>query len=588
MIIENKIRRNQITTLCDLFKHRVDKSPRDVAYSWFDKNTNDWKQITWLAMFQRFLKVRNALSEENLRPGDRIIIALPNNIEWIVVEQAAMFLGLIVVTLPHTESTANINHIMDDTNAKLVFIQKGSDRYTIACHAENQNHRVKIIALEHKTNLPNDSTDLTFKNWIKDTKLYRTKHAAINENTLATIIYTSGTTGKPKGVMHTHKSLLNNAFACAEKININRTDTLLSVTPLAYIMERVAGYYVPMLVGGSIAYGQGAGEILTDLKQSRASFLVTTPYILDCAFQCLTNKHSTLKKMLTDYIDYQNGVSKFRLKFLAWPVLQKLLTRTIKKEYLSSLKQIFCGGANLSGEVIALSRMLNIPLMQGYGLTEAGGIVSVNTKDHNQSYSMGTSLQNVTLHFADDNEIIIESDSLMTGYWNDDKLSEKTLVNRTLYSGDLGYLDKDYLYMTGRKSQTIMLTNGQKVSPQAIEKTLLTDHLFKNVLLYGNNREKLTLICQLCEKSWSEFVEKNMPVNNKADTHAYSLLSIRINTILKSLPGHHPINFILPSFEQWNAENGLVNAQGKVIRKNVYRYFADELEAIYKGTGTLK
>ena len=583
MIIENKIRRNQTKTLCDLFKYRVDNTPKDVAYTWFDEAKQNWQKITWLGVYQRFLEVRNALSEENLQPDDRIIIALPNGIEWIILEQAAMFLGLVVIALPHTESTANIHHIMDDTNAKLVFIKKGSDRHAIACYAESRDHQVKIIALEHQSHLSNDSVDLTFANWTKKTKLYQAKHAVINENTLATIIYTSGTTGKPKGVMHTHKSLLNNAFACIQKININRTDTLLSVTPLAYIMERIAGYYVPMIVGGSVTYGQGAGEILSDLKQSRASFLVTTPYILDCAFQCLMNNHATLQKTIAGYIDYQNGVSKFQLKFLLWPVLQKLLARTIKKEYLGNLKQIFCGGANLSGEVIALSKLLDIPLMQGYGLTEAGGIVSVNTKDHNQPYSMGTSLSNVTLHFAEDNEIIIKSNSLMSGYWQDKQLSKKMLLNHTLYTGDIGYFDKDFLFMTGRKSQMIILTNGRKISPQAIEAKILADRLFKNVLLYGDNQEKLTLICQLCEKAWPEFIEKYLPANKKSDEQTHALLSVRINTTLKSIPGHHHIDFVLPSFEQWSANNGLLNAQGKVIRNNVYRYYADELKAIYNG-----
>ena len=576
-----KIQRRQIESLYDLFKARVDDTPLDIAYGYFNNDSKTWINVSWTEVFKRFLSVRNALASENLLTGDRILLALPNGIDWIIIEQAAHYLGLVVVALPNSESAARINHIIDDTETKIVFIANDACRETIQSHISAQNLNTKLISLDERKS---HSDTTYFHSWIAIKHHHSTEKPTISQHSLATIIYTSGTTGKPKGVMHTHDSLLNNAFACIEKIKITHADRLLSITPISHIMERVAGYYVPMITGASVFFSKKPETIIEDLQQTNASILITTPHTLDCAFNQVLSEYPFFQKTITQFIDYQNGQGKHLIKYLMWPLIQKLLSRKIKKHYIGNLNQIFCGGANLSSTLITASKSLNIPLLQGYGLTEAGGIVSVNTPDQQQIKSVGQPLKNASIELSNENEIIIKNDSLMTGYWRDEKLTQQCLIDGKLHTDDLAYLDRSYIHLTGRKSEQLQLSNGKKVSPQPIEDTILADRLFKNVSLYGESREKLTLVCQLCTKGWIEFLTNNNVSEDLTNARKRTLLSVRINTLLKKLPDHHFIDYILPTFDSWDTENGLLNAQGKVNRHNVESFYSRELKKIYEGS----
>ena len=577
-----KIQREQAQTLYDLFKARVDSTPYDPAYSFYDKDTQNWKNIRWVDAYKQFIKVRNALASEQLHTGDRILLALPNGINWITIEQAAHYLGIVVVALPATESAANINHIIDDVDPSLVFIDTDNYREAVSSHITNHNKKTKIISLNQRESNPESTY---FNSWLSNNcrfSSFSSQEVCINKESLATIIYTSGTTGKPKGVMHSHNSLLNNAFACTEKINITRNDILLSVTPVSHIMERIAGYYAPMITGSSVAFSKAPGTVLEDLNETNASILISSPHIIDCSFQHLLSKHSFFRKTVDQYIDYLNGLDKYRLKFFIWPLVQKKLSKTIKKEFLGNLSQIFCGGSSLSNEVILAAKMLDIPLLQGYGSTEAGGIVSVNTTNEQQYRSVGKPLNNVTVELDEDQELILKSNSLMMGYWQNEESTKQAIIDGKLHTGDLARIENNFIHLTGRKSQLIQLANGTKVSPQPIEEKILTDRLFKKVSLFGANHEKLTLICQLCENTWAEFAAANNRPNKSTESRKHTLLSIRINTLLKSLPGHHYIDFILPTFETWDAENGLLNLQGEVNRENVEQFYSEELRGIYE------
>jgi len=572
-----QIDRSQISTLHDLFKARVDSTPFNTAYTTYDPSTNTRINHQWIEIYRQFVIYRNALAAEQLSSGDRILITLPHGIHWVALEQAALYLGLVVVALPSSDSAANIGHAITHIEPSLVFVESDSLLAAIKFHIQSQPNQPKIVAEKLVSKPPKA---IYLKQWAKNgASQTHSIEQMRNPKTAAAIFFTSGTTARPKGVIHSHESILNNIFACSRRVDLSNEDSLLSVTPISHIMERVAGYYVPMVSGSIVSFSQSEGMVLDDLAETGATILVTTPYLLECAFQTLMVKHPRLKGLLEKkLLSEKESSKKLTISNLLWKITQKKLTKSLNGLFLSKLKQIYVGGSALSNQIQSISRLLDIPISQGYGLTEAGGVVSIGQINKD---GVGTPLDNMTLTTNENDELIIRTDSMMTGYWNDTNLTESKLINDELHTGDIVTLDHDVLHIKSRKSQKIQLSNGKHILPNPIENQIVKDSLFNNVFLYGDNHEKLTLICQLSEQHWKSFLSKTIGKKNESSEINKTILSIRVNTLIKSLPDQNRIDFIVPTFEAWTHENGLLNAQGSINRKNIEHRYAEELNSIY-------
>ena len=574
----SSLKRSDVTTLSSVFKSRVDTSPKDEAFRYFDNVSQNWKSINWLDAYQQMIKVRNALATEHLQPGDRILLALSNSPSWVYIEQAALYMGLIVVALPPNLPPGNISQIAEEVEAKIVFID--SDNIWHALHSRDyiKNSEIPLVCSSQESEI---FSVIYFDKWIKKSAEYN-QRLNIEGNSLATIIYTSGSCGRPKGVKHSHKNLINNAFACLDRIDVNDHDKMLSITPISHCLERIAGYYVAMIAGATVVFPKNNDSTLEDLAESEATILVTTPHRLEKAYKRLLNKLLVSAKLTDQYLDYIHGQGKWRLKFLFWPLVRGIIEKKAKKLLLHQLRFVISGGSALSPKIITLSQFLNLPVLQGYGLTEAGGVVSTNSLTENSPFSVGKPLDNTEIDISGDHELSIKNDSLMLGYWKDE--------NSTLKSGDwlktqdLVRIENEYLFIEGRKNETIHLSTGESISPSPIEHQLKQDSLFDNVMLFGENKECLSLFCQLNIDEWNVFrgkYAKRKELKSDVITERLkSILLIRVNAILQTVPGHPHIHLIFPTLELWSADNGLLNAQGKVNKKAVETHFKTDIKTL--------
>ena len=173
----------------------------------------------------------------------------------------------------------------------------------------------------------------------------------------------------------------------------------------------------------------------------------------------------------------------------------------------------------------------------------------------------------------------------MLGYWKDNKPDNSI---EWLETQDIVRIEDEYIFIDGRKNQTIHLSTGEAILPLPIERQLTQDNLFENVMLFGENQEKLSLLCQLNAEEWQVFLEKyakRKELRSEEFTDRLkSILLVRINALLQSIPGHPHINLVFPTLETWSAENGLLNAQGKVNRERVREYFTKEIESLTSST----
>ena len=566
--VQHRIHRHQVNTLRDLFRIRASQTPDSIAYQFKDRKSDNWESITWKMLFQKMRYVRNALASERLNAKDRILIALPNSIEWVLIEQAAHELGLIPVSLPANSAASTLHHIAAETDAKILFIESVKLIPSLNAYRYFSDNSIKMLGVHIGNNLSDSNC---FNSWLDINKTFQSpKRHPIRRNALATIIYTSGTTGKPKGVMHSHESLLNNAFASIEKIDLNETDRLLSVTPISHCMERIAGYYAPMIANAAVSFPIVNNDITAVLQEVNPTVLITPPSLIHRAYDKATDYGT-----LCNFDNFFGFINKLKVE------------RRIHTNYLKSLRYIFTGGAKVPDHVTALCKTLKLPVIQGYGLTEAGGIVCTNLPKQNLPGSIGKPIAGVNLSLSDDNEVLVSSNSMMLGYWKNPQLTAKVLKNGLLSTNDIGENKANYFYIHDRKHQKIHLSTGEKLSPFPLEQRIKQDHLFKYAMIYGESREKLAVICNLDKAVLKNVLNRvsisNRNINQRRElkSEITKLISIRVNTIIKQVPNHLPIELVIPTFEPWTELNGLLNAKGKMNRENIEQKYLGEIEKVY-------
>jgi len=215
-------------------------------------------------------------------------------------------MGLVIVALPPSMPTAKICKIVEHVDAKMVFIESNNIWHAIHSHSAIKQKNIPVVCRSKHITV---KSVLYLSQWQNKSQNIETVQPIpeISGNSLATIVYTSGSCGKPKGVKHSHKNLINNAFACLERINLNAQDKLLSVTPISHCMERVAGYYAPIIVGASIVFPMSPKSILEDLRESKATILITTPHYLTRAYKRLLGSLIISARLTDQYLDYASG-----------------------------------------------------------------------------------------------------------------------------------------------------------------------------------------------------------------------------------------------------------------------------------------
>jgi long-chain acyl-CoA synthetase len=259
----------QAVTLWELFCERVRRSRDRVAYRDYDPISRTWREHTWGAIAERVDRLRSALARAGLIRGDRVGLLLPNGIDWVCVDLAALGSGLVVVGLYPSDSSANTAYILSHSGCRLLLLDTLARWQTIA------HHRPEFPNLEHvwfRNDVPPNYTARPVESRLRDVMAHASPAPATSDpepGSLATLIYTSGTTARPKGVMLSHFAILWNAEATVSVIPPRPSDVFLSILPLAHAFERTLGYYLPMMGGSTVAYARSARSLAEDLILNR-------------------------------------------------------------------------------------------------------------------------------------------------------------------------------------------------------------------------------------------------------------------------------------------------------------------------------
>jgi long-chain acyl-CoA synthetase len=417
---------------------------------------------------------------------------------------------------------------------------------------------------------------------------------------LASIIYTSGTTGKPKGVMLSHHNMLSNIFDGMATFAMLSEDLLLSFLPLSHTFERTCGYYMQVMTGARVAYARSIPLLAEDMLTIRPTLLISVPRIYERIYAAVNAKlreGSLLKHMLFN-LAVEVGWARFlreqgrggwKLSFLLWPLLQKLVAQKILDRLGGRLRTAVTSGAALAPEISRMFVGLGLPVVQGYGLTETSPIVAGNHLDNNFPDSVGQPLRNVQVRIGDQSALLVKGANVMMGYWKN-PVATSAMVDASgwLNTGDTAHISETgHIYITGRLKEIIVLSNGEKMPPSDMEVAIMHDPLIDQVMIYGEGKPYLVALAVLNAEVWPQIAAKvgvrhDMP-ESLTDSNVEAKVLRRIARNLRGFPGYANVHRVLLLREPWSIENGLLTPTLKIKRAAVAKQFSVQIEELYKG-----
>jgi len=490
--------------------HIFDKNVRlygEKALFWYKKNTN-WHSINWIDAQREKNKLTNFLLSLNLKKSDKIAVISPNSPQWCITDLSIMSIGAVTVPGYTTSSEDEILYLLNHSESKVAFV---SSEILLKINKISK----KLLFLKHIICFENcslKSRKINFLNYDEVLKTPKSRKnissktdSKIDKKDLACIIYTSGTSSRPKGVMLSHGSILENLYAAKtflDDIKIKR-HKFLSIIPLSHAYEHTGGFLLPLLVGGEIFFSNNRDQLLNDLQFAKPTLMVAVPRLYDVLFKRISNGIKAKGKITNLLFEktlsigkqkYNNTKISFADKIVDI-LLENLIRKKIKKLFGNNLIAFISGGAALNFNSGIFFTSLGIKILQGYGQTECSPIISINPINKIKIDTVGIPIPNHSVKLSKMNEILVKGPSLMKGYWKDKQSSNKTIKRGWLHTGDLGKIDKDnYISIIGRKNEMIVNSGGENIAPVPIEELITSYEDIDQAMIYGHGKPYLVAL----------------------------------------------------------------------------------------------
>ena len=596
-IAQDLISPSNARNLHGLLLQRVARSPDAIAYRYSSPDENIWHDLTWQQFADKVALWKAALLSDGLQAGERIAIMTNNCPEWIMLEQAALSIGLVIVPLYTNDRADNIAYILQNAGIKLILINDAI-HWNILCEKYTEMDDLKRIVTLKSIPTAHDNRLTDVVSWLPDTAEPLTD-TDIDGQMLATIVYTSGTTGNPKGVMLSHTNILWDADSCQRCEPFYPNDVFLSFLPLSHMFERTVGYYMAMMIGATVCFARSIDQLAEDMLTIKPTILVTVPRIFERVYNKiqvqLSTKSPIAEKLFNLTVEigwqrflYQQKKSAWQVRQLFWPLVNILVAKKIRAKLGGRMRLAISGGAPLSNNIAKTFIGLGINITQGYGMTELSPVVCTNLLADNDPFSVGQVLSDVEVKLGVQDELLVRSPGVMLGYYNNDQATKETIDDDGwLHTGDIAKIEKDHIYITGRLKDILVLSNGEKIPPADLELAITNHPLFEQAIIIGEGRAFLSAIVVLEPGRWKQLAkEHKLDPADVLSLENEDIHKIMLEIIVKQLhsfPGYAKIFRVKPVLDEWNIENGLLTPTMKVKRNIIQDRYHKVIDEFYLG-----
>ncbi len=475
------------------------------------KLENVWKHLSGSEVIEKIKNIALGLADLGVKAGDKIAIISENRPEWSLTDLAILSLRAVNVPIYTTQAVEQIRYILEDSGAKMLFIS-GKKLFKHAQIAVESVETIeKIVFFDDDYLLEGDSRAIKLSDIERrgkeadkiDSQAFENFLEKISSDDLATIIYTSGTTGEPKGVLLTHENFVSNIVAISKGLPIKTTDRSLAVLPLSHIFERTV-FYVLCTNGVAIHYCAAFDQLASHLAEVKPTIMTAVPRLFEQVYHKIVKKGKAAGGWKTSLFNWALEIgqeyweAKDTRKSIS-PLLSgkhalasKLVFSKWREGVGGSLRFFVSGGAPLSKKLSYAFWAAGIPILQGYGMTEAC-VTCANRPEDSKVGSIGTPFDGIEMKIGAQDEILIRGRNVMQGYYNKPEETAKALDAEGFYhTGDVGYADEDgHFYVTDRLKDLFKLSNGKYVAPLQVESLLKQSSLVSQAVVVGSGRKQV-------------------------------------------------------------------------------------------------
>jgi long-chain acyl-CoA synthetase len=573
----------------------------DAPFLWA-KEMGTWRSTSWREAAEKAARLAAALKAAGLNAGDRVMLVSENRPEWLISDLAIMAAGCVTVPTYITNTERDHQHIMDDSGARAVIVSTQKLAKTLLPAAIRSSACEHVIGIEP---LPRgQESNVQFHDW---TALATAGAADVTgaataadfaRGDLACIIYTSGTGGAPRGVMQHHGAILHNIEGCTALIAEDfgwGDEVFLSFLPASHAYEHSGGQMFPIGLGAQIYYSEGLEKLASNIEEVRPTIMVVVPRLFEVLRQRILNqveKQSRLTKHLMNRA-LQIGAKGYSGAVPLWDkpmdfLLGKTLRPKISAKFGGRIKAMVSGGAPLNPEVGIFFHSLGLTLLQGYGQTESGPVLSCNRPRAGLKMdTVGPPLLNTEVRIAEDGEILVRGELVMQGYWRNEAQTARALIDGWLHTGDVGHIDgQGRIVITDRKKDLIVNDKGDNVSPQKVEGMLTLQQEIVQAMVMGDKRPYLVgLIVPDPEwtADWCAANQRKCEFTNLAHDPDYvKALSAAVDRVNAELSVIEKVRRFIVADEPFTVENEQLTPSIKIRRHVIKDVYGPRLDALYK------
>ncbi len=612
-------------TIIDLLENSADKFG-DNPYL-LEKRTNRYESITYKETKDLAYVTAAGLLALGIEKGDRIALLSESRTDWVISELGILHAGAICVPLSILlKEGADLKFRLDHSGSRWVIVSALQYEKINSIRQELPNLE-KVILLDPRESYAKDEIFMGIvrkagEDYLsKQYEKFMERVKSVGPNDYANISYTSGTTADPKAIILSHRNYTSNIEQTLTLMDVPEWWTTLLILPWDHSFAHTVGIYIIMATGASLAAVQSGKSYLDSIKHIPENIREIKPVFLLSAPALAKNFRKGIEKGIKEKgplieklfrhalkVAYKyNGIGWDKGKGLRiflkplYKLYDLILFKKIRAGFGGRLQFFFGGAALLDIELQKFFSAIGIPMLQGYGLSEASPVISGNVEKRYKLGSSGFLVKNLDLKICDEDgqelavgqkgEIVIRGENVMQGYWKNERATREAIRDGWLYTGDMGYVDNDgFLYVLGRFKSLLISDDGEKYSPEGIEETITDRSPFIDQLMLYNNQNKYTTALLVPNGEalarWAK--NKNIDLANSKGLEA---VLDELDTVISQYRtgGQHDDLFPsrwLPAAigildEPFNADNKLLNSLGKMVRAKIVERYGDKINYLY-------
>lgn len=580
--------------LFDIPYHQLKSYPNSNMF--VTKTQGVWKGVSTQQFIDHAMEMAKGLLALGVKPGENVALVSSTRYEWNVMDIAIQQTGAIVVPLYPNISEGEYRYILNDAGIRICIVANDE-----LCSKIN-NIKNEVPTLEHLFSFENVNG---CKSWNEianagkeiNPQEVQDRMDQVKYEDLATIIYTSGTTGNPKGVMLSHRNILSNVDACREPIPADNNSKVLSFLPVCHVYERML-HYLYMYLGCSIHFAESMETIGDNIREVKPDVFTAVPRLIEKVYDKIMAKGDELTGIKRSLFFWAVSVGEeydvvgkgffYKIKLA---IARKLIFSKWQEALGGNVKAIASGSAALQPRLARIFLAANIPILEGYGLTETSPVVSVNSFHKGVRIgTVGALIDGVEVKIAEDGEILVKGPNVMMGYYNKPVETADVMdADGWFHTGDIGvFQEGKFLKITDRKKEIFKTSGGKYIVPQAMENKFKESRFIEQVMVIGEGEKfpaALIVPSFAFVKEWANRHNKNLgnSTNEEIASHPDVIKRIgeEIDSFNKGFGNWEQIKKFTLLSNEFSIEGGELTPTLKLKRKAILNKYQDKYKEIY-------